>query len=150
MTDQTKPAAPPRAHSSPTPLDLAARTVHRDAATGADTAPEEQSGRAGDAATQNAPADPGAVVNGAAANAGGGLPGANGAANGTGASPASAGPGAAGRAAAGPGPAGRAPAGPGPAGRAPAGPGPAAPARLAPPLPPLPPLPPPPARRGSG
>ena len=128
MTDQTKPATPPRAHSSPTPLDLAARTVHRDAAIGADTAPEEQSSRAGDAATQNGPADPGAVVNGAAANAGGGLPGANGAANGTGASPASAGPGAAGRAAAGPGPAGRAAAGPGPAGPAPAGPAPAGPA----------------------
>src|SRR5450631_612652 len=92
MTDQTKPAAPPRAHSSPTPLDLAARTVHRDAATGADTAPEEQSGRAANAPTQNGPADPGAVVNGAAANAGGGLPGANGAANGTGGSPAPASP----------------------------------------------------------
>src|SRR5450631_1151085 len=107
MTEQTKPAAPPRAHSSPTPLDLAARTVHRDAATGADTAPEEQSGRAGNTPTQNGPADPGAVVNGAAANAGGGLPGANGAANGTGASPAPASP---------------APASPAPASPAPAGP----------------------------
>ena len=61
MTDQTKPAAPPRAHSSPTPLDLAARTVHRDAATGADTAPEEQSGPLARKRppTQNGPADAG-------------------------------------------------------------------------------------------
>ena len=76
MTEQTKPATPVRAHSSPTPLDLAARAAHRDSPGTAepDTAavPEEQpAGRAGD----SSPADPAAVVSGAAAAAGGGLPG---------------------------------------------------------------------------
>ncbi len=32
MTEQTKPATPTRAHASPTPLDLAARAAHREAA----------------------------------------------------------------------------------------------------------------------
>jgi hypothetical protein len=32
MTEQTKPASPTRAHASPTPLDLAARAAHREAA----------------------------------------------------------------------------------------------------------------------
>ena len=79
MTEQTKPATPVRAHSSPTPLDLAARAAHRDSPGTAepDTAavPEEQpAGRAGD----SSPADPAAVVSGAAAAAGGGLPGPGG------------------------------------------------------------------------
>jgi acetolactate synthase I/II/III large subunit len=103
MTEQTKPAHPARAHPGPTPLDLAARAVHRDAGTPGDTdAPDEQAtGRGEDtpaaaratagpapagpngagtaprgatpAGTQ-AVADPGAIINGAAASAGGGLP----------------------------------------------------------------------------
>ncbi len=76
MTEQTKPATPARAHSSPTPLDLAARAAHRDSPGTAEpdtaAAPEEQpAGRAGD----SSPADPAAVVSGAGATAGGGLPG---------------------------------------------------------------------------
>ncbi len=102
MTEQTKPAHPARAHPGPTPLDLAARAAHRDAAGttgGAD--PDDQAARgedstarpcttpgpaaagangAGSAPRGAAPAgpqavaDPSAIVNDAAASAGGGLP----------------------------------------------------------------------------
>jgi acetolactate synthase-1/2/3 large subunit len=98
MTEQTKPAASPRAHASPTPLDVAARAAQRDSAgiaaaepagTGAPAAePTGQaaaddgppagktgSGAAGDQAPRGAAGDPAAVVTGAAAAAGGGLPG---------------------------------------------------------------------------
>ena len=102
MTEQTKPAHPARAHPGPTPLDLAARAAHRDAAGttgGAD--PDDQAARGEDSTARprttpgpaaagangagsaprgatpagpQAVADPGAIVNGAAASAGGGLP----------------------------------------------------------------------------
>jgi acetolactate synthase I/II/III large subunit len=76
MTEQMKPATSVRAHSSPTPLDLAARAAHRDSPGPAEpdtgAVPEEQpAGRAGG----SSPADPAAVVSGAAAAADGGLPG---------------------------------------------------------------------------
>ena len=104
MTEQTKPANPARTHPGPTPLDLAARAVHRDAAGnagGADASQEQAASRAeerpaapgatsgaaaagpngaGDTprgatpAGPQAVADPGAIINGAAASAGGGLP----------------------------------------------------------------------------
>ncbi|HYZ53143.1 MAG TPA: acetolactate synthase large subunit, partial [Streptosporangiaceae bacterium] len=99
MTEQTKPATPPRAHASPTPLDVAARAAQRDSAgiaaaepAGAGAPPAERadqqaaadngtpagktgSGAAGDQAPRGAAGDPAAVVTGAAAAAGGGLPG---------------------------------------------------------------------------
>ncbi len=85
MTEQTKPAHPARAHPGPTPLDLAARAVHRDAGTAGDAdAPDEQApprgqdspNGAGGAtpAGPQAAADPGAIINAAGASAGGGLP----------------------------------------------------------------------------
>ncbi|HEY4462640.1 MAG TPA: acetolactate synthase large subunit [Streptosporangiaceae bacterium] len=92
MTEQTKPATPTRAHASPTPLDLAARAAHREA-TGTAEAGTAEAGSAGaapdepadpqapadhgpdDRAGHGAAPDPAAVVNGAAATAGGGLPG---------------------------------------------------------------------------
>ena len=90
MTEQTKPAHPARAHPGPTPLDLAARAVHRDAGTTGDAdAPDEQAPPRGEdspngaggaprgaiPAGRQAVADPGAIINAAGASAGGGLPG---------------------------------------------------------------------------
>ena len=114
MTEQTKPATPARAQPGPTPLDLAARAVHRDspgtAASGADAADEQAAGHGEDSpsapratpgratagpngagtvprgavpAGPQAAAAPGAVVSGAAAAAGGGLPGSANATAGT-------------------------------------------------------------------
>jgi acetolactate synthase-1/2/3 large subunit len=99
MTEQTKPATSPRAHASPTPLDVAARAAQRDSngiaaaePAGAAAPPPEPegqraaagdgtpagttgSGAAGAQAPRGAATDPAAVVTGAAAAAGGGLPG---------------------------------------------------------------------------
>ncbi|HLH58770.1 MAG TPA: acetolactate synthase large subunit [Streptosporangiaceae bacterium] len=99
MTEQTKPASPTRAHASPTPLDLAARAAHREAAgtAGPDAgragaapgepdgdgayqetvsgAPGQRPGGPADQAQSDVVTDPTGVVS-ASATAGGGLPGA--------------------------------------------------------------------------
>jgi acetolactate synthase I/II/III large subunit len=87
MTEQTKPASPTRAHASPTPLDLAARAAHRDAAGPAapdpgqpgaghpGAEPGEPAAAAGASQGTNpaSGAEPTGVVS-ASATAGGGLP----------------------------------------------------------------------------
>jgi acetolactate synthase I/II/III large subunit len=95
MTEQTRPATSPRAHASPTPLDVAARATQRDSAgiaaeparAGAplvesqgqpaaadDSTPAGSAGSGADQAPYGAAGEP-AVAAGAAAAAGGGLPG---------------------------------------------------------------------------